>query len=411
MGVLTLTRFTSGRAWHIQMLVLYLFSAPLCSAPTLGEIVSAAALLNPGSELAASRREHAGALQRKSAQPFAQAPNVNVKYQTDRIGSDLGYREWEGGVELPLWLPGQADSYAREAGGQRDLADAMSAARLLEISGEVRERLWSAMLARSAARQTRNAEDAARTLFIDVKRRVDAGELPRSDRLLAEKALSQREDERRAAENRALTAARLFARYTGLDLPEQPVGEIPSPKSEIDLEHTRLQLREREVFRARTHRDRVIGEQRSGPSLWLGAKSARALAGNDYDSAVGIEVSMPFGTEGHAAPAVAEAEAALTEALVALRRTRLELEDNVTQAQLDLERTTVALSHAERRLDLTEASLHLSRRAFDLGETDLVRLLQAQADALAERHDYHNRQLEHGQAVARLNQALGVIPQ
>lgn len=406
-----MSRLKKSMMWQAMVLSMCLASTPLAAAPSLGEIVSAASARNPGGELSAGQHELAAALQRKADQPFADAPSVNLKYQTDRIGSDIGYREWEGGVELPLWLPGQADSYAREADRQRGVADAMSAARLLEISGEVRERLSLAMLARSDAEQARNAEVTARALFNNVKRRVDAGELPNSDRLLAEKELVLRESERKAAENRALAAVMLFARYTGLDLPEQPIAEAAATAREIDLQHPWLQLLQREVDRARKHRDRVGADRSGGPTLWLGAKSARALAGEDYESAVGVEVSMPFGTKGHTAPALAEAELALTEAQVALSQTRLQLEDALTQAQLDLDRATTALAQTERRRDLSEASLKLSQRAFELGETDLVRLLQAQADALSARHEFNNRQLQHGQAVAQLNQALGVIPQ
>jgi len=404
-------RFETSTLWQALVLSMCLASVPLAAEPSLGEIVNAASARNPGGELAISQHELAAAYQRKADQPFADAPSANVKYQTDRIGSDIGYREWEGGVDLPMWLPGQADSYAREADGQRSLADAMSVARLLEISGEVRKRLWAAMLARSDAEQARNAKVTARALFNNVKRRVDAGELPNSDRLLAEKELVLREGETKAAENRALAAARLFTRYTGLDLPEQPPAEVAMTAREIDLQHVRLQLLQREVDRARNHRDRVSASQSAGPTLWLGAKSARALTGEDYESSVGVELRLPFGTKGHSAPALAEAELALTGAQVVLNRTRLQLEDALTQAQLDLEGATAALAQTERRRELSEASLKLSQRAFDLGETDLVRLLQAQADALSARHEFQNRQLQHGHAVARLNQALGVIPQ
>jgi len=275
----------------------------------------------------------------------------------------------------------------------------------------VRERLWSAVLARSDAGQARDAEQTARALFGNVARRVDAGELPDSDRLLAENELVLREGEAQAAENRAVAAARLFSRFTGLDVPDQPPVEVVTTGRELDLQHARLALLQREVERARKHRDRVSAARSSGPTLWLGAKSVRALAGEDYDSAVGVEVSMPFGTHGHSAPAMAEAELALTEAQVQLSKARLELEDTLAQAQFDFERAKAALGQTERRRDLSAESLTLSKRAFDLGETDLVRLLQAQADALTARHEFHNRQLQLGQAAARLNQALGVIPQ
>ena len=120
---------------------------------------------------------------------------------------------------------------------------------------------------------------------------------------------------------------------------------------------------------------------------------------------------MPFGGGAHTAPALAEAEAALTQAQVEYNDTRLALEDTLTLARLELERANATLEQTARRRTLAEESLELGRRAFHLGETDLVRLLQTQADALSARHDHEIRQLEYGQALARLNQALGVIPQ
>lgn len=243
-------------AFRIMPLVLGLLAAPLLAEPlpgqpTLYQLVQAAAERNPGAELADAQRGIGAALQQKADQPLAAAPTVNVKYQTDRLGSDLGYREWEGGVELPLWLPGQADAFAREAEQRQGLSDAMQVARLLEVAGEVRERLWSAALAHSDAEQAGSARDTAQELFNDVRRRVDAGELPRSDALLAEKELLQREDELQQARNRAGQAAALFTRYTGFDAVTDPDSEVPANADAIDPQHPLLNQLHGEVERAR----------------------------------------------------------------------------------------------------------------------------------------------------------------
>jgi outer membrane protein TolC len=55
--------------------------------------------------------------------------------------------------------------------------------------------------------------------------------------------------------------------------------------------------------------------------------------------------------------------------------------------------------------------LRLTRRGFELGESDLFTLLQARAQALAAERDLRLRRLELGRATARFNQALGVIPE
>jgi outer membrane protein TolC len=409
MTVLKILRSRTLRAFGIGL---------LCASPavpwasvSLAEMVAAAAERNPGQDLARAEREIAGSLQRKADHPFAADPSVNVKYQTDALGSDLGYREWEGGIDFPLRLPGQSGAYALEADVQKAVAESMSNTRRLEIAGEVRERMWAVAIAGSEFEQAASALAVARKLLNDVRRRVEAGELPRSDRLLAEKELLWREEEMQQAVHRATLAQRLFSRYTGLEAPAQPALEQPVSPRELDAEHPRLRLAQRRTDAARTHLDRVRSTSCSGPNLWLGAKSTKAADDFDHESSIGVELSMPIGTGAHTAPEVAEAEAALTRAQVAQRALRLELEDGLTRASLDLDRTATTREKTERRMTLAEETLKLSRRAFDLGETDLVHLLRAQGDALGARYDYRIRTLEYGRAVARLNQALGVIPE
>lgn len=399
---------------HFGVMAVLLWGGAAVSAqatPSLGQMVEAALSRNPGIELADAERRIGEALQRKAAQPFAGDPAANVKYQTDAFGTDLGYREWEGGIEVPLWLPGQASSYTREADRTQAVSDVMRSARRLEVAGEVRDRLWTAAIAQSEASQAQAALKAAKDLLADVRRRVEAGELPRTDLLLAEKAVLEREESAQHAETRAEQAQQLFARYTGLDLPANPPKEQPYRGKALDADHPQLSLSQGRVEQARARRDRVKAERHTGPSLWVGGKTTKAMAGSEYDSAIGVEISMPFGTGGHAAPALAEAEAALTQAQVEDASARLVLEDRISQAVLELERADTAVNQTQRRSRLSEESLKLNHRAFSLGETDLIRLLQAQADALAARHDLEIRQLELAQAVARLNQAQGVIPQ
>lgn len=386
-------------------------SAAQPATHSLSELLQAAVEHNPGAELVVAERDIAAALRRKADQVLADAPSANLKYQTDRIGSGLGYREWEGGVQLPLWLPGQANSYANEAERQLAVSEAMQATRLLDLAGEVRERLWSAALAHSEVENTQSARDSAQHLYADVQRRVAAGELPRSDSLLAEKALLQRDEDLQLAQNRYAQASQAFIRYTSLEPPATPLAEAVPATDELDPQHPRLQLLQREVARARAHRDRISKLQVGNPDLWLGARKSRGLAGEDYASAIGVELSMPFGTSGHRAPELAEAEAALTRAQVEHSRTRLQLQEALNQAALEYDSVRTALAQTERRRSLSDRSLNLSQRAFELGEIDLIRLLQAQNDALTARHDQQLRQLQFGQAIARLNQAAGVIPQ
>jgi outer membrane protein TolC len=69
-----------------------------------------------------------------------------------------------------------------------------------------------------------------------------------------------------------------------------------------------------------------------------------------------------------------------------------------------------AVAVAERRESLAQQALAVTRRAFDLGEADLTTLLRAEERAREARLDLAVRQLETGRALARLNQALGIVP-
>jgi outer membrane protein TolC len=70
-----------------------------------------------------------------------------------------------------------------------------------------------------------------------------------------------------------------------------------------------------------------------------------------------------------------------------------------------------ALQVAERRAGLAAAALAVAERAFELGETDLAERLRAERRAREANLDLALRRAEQGQALARLNQALGIIPE
>ncbi|MET0029154.1 MAG: TolC family protein [Candidatus Thiodiazotropha sp.] len=393
------------------MATLLLVSTATSAQNGLTDAVKAAISLDPLAQQMESRKSLASARETRASQWLAGDPAFNLKYQTDAIGSDLGYQEWEGGVELPLWWPGQRDALAREGEQTRIAAEAFAQSRELDIAGEVRERLWELALARSARQEARLAYDSARELEHDINRRIEGGELPRSDLLLAQKEVVAREDALQQADNRVQQAERRFSRFTGMAVPPPATAEPLAQPGELSDQHPKLQLAAAEVAMARARRDQVQAERFSGTSLWLGGKTTRAASGDDYDSAVGLEVTLPFGSRSQSAPAQAEAETALTQALADQDRTRRELQESIDVATLAYQGSLDALRRSQRKQSLADESLGMSRRAFELGETDLVRLLQARSDAMTAHQELEARRLEVGRATARLNQILGVIPQ
>lgn len=384
------------------------------AAASLAEAVSAALAVQQQEARVGALRGEQSAVDRQSAALLAADPALRAKTLSDALTGDDGAYELEAMVDLPLWMPGQRDarrSVARALGTQ---ADALSRYLRWDMAGQVREAAWGAALAQGRLQQAGAALESARALERDIGKRSAAGELARVDLLVAQQETLAREVELQAAQIEYDRAIHSYIHLTGLTALPDPLVEKAAPaeaEQEIPPDHPLLASSEGAVAQARAERDRVQSQRRGNPILSLGAKQARGARGAESDTALQLEVSIPFGLSGQAAPALAGAERAYTERVSEQSLTRLEAEHALHEARLGVLGTADALGVAQRRQTLTQEALKLVRRAFDLGESDLTALLQAQERARQANLDLELRRLEQGRAAARLSQALGVVPE
>jgi outer membrane protein TolC len=189
------------------------------------------------------------------------------------------------------------------------------------------------------------------------------------------------------------------------------IRERAAEASIIADNHPALEAARRSASRARAQRDQVRTEKRANPLLTLGGKSERAESGLSYDTAMIVAINLPLGTRAQSAVRTAQAERNLTEAAIELAQVRRDLENDLIRAAADQRKTSQELALAQQQSALAGEGLRLTRRGFELGESDLFTLLQARAQALAAERDLRLRRLELGRATARFNQALGVIPE
>jgi outer membrane protein TolC len=176
-------------------------------------------------------------------------------------------------------------------------------------------------------------------------------------------------------------------------------------------DHPLLAEADAALARARAERDRVASDRRGNPVLSLGGRRSRDDRAFGADTALQLEVSIPFGLRSQSAPELAASERQVTERLAELHRLRREAERELAGAVLGRAGAAKALQVAERRARLAADALKVAERAFELGETDLAERLRAERRAREAHLDLALRRAEQGQALARLNQALGIIPQ
>ncbi|MGD2073670.1 MAG: TolC family protein [Gammaproteobacteria bacterium] len=380
-------------------------------APTLAEAVRAAFARYPEAELVQAIRRQGEAIQQQASSFLAAEPAVMVRHENDAVGDHQGYRQWEGGLEMPLWLPGQRHRRARVADATQGEADATARLQRWKVAGEVRDLLWSLNIAEAELELARQALQSAKALEQDVARRVSAGELARMDLLLAQKETLAREIDRAEAASRHRTQLLQYQTITGLsEVPVELTEQAPAGAAVGD-DHPALAARRVVAERSRAVRDQVRGERRGSPVLTLGGKSERPESGFSYDKALVLEVSLPLGTRAHAAPRIAAAERNLAESSAAVARAGRELGKDLIEALNARRQAAQTLKLAERQQRLAAEGLRLARRAFELGENSLFMVLEARRQALDAARSRRVSELELGRAVARLNQTLGVIPE
>ncbi len=380
------------------------------SPSSLREVVEQTLARNPTREVLIARLEEARALGRQAESLWAKDPSIALRHQNDAIGDAEGLREWEWGIELALWLPGQKG--ARQAVAQRAAASVSAAGSTLRLSvaGLVREALWDIALRENQLALAARERDTAARLERDVGKRVRLGDLARSDLILAQQEVLARQAAELRARGEHENARRRYRALTGLDALPARYREEPVYKQTIGDDHPLLAESSAAVEQALAEKDQVRRERYASPTITVGTRHERATSEADYANAFGAILTVPLGLGSQTAPALARAEVSLAEAESEREQLRRRLALSAEEAARDLETVRAELEVAGRQHTLAQENLGLAQKSFSLGESDLVSLMRIQSLAFGAERTLRQKRLELGLAIARLNQAFGALP-
>jgi outer membrane protein TolC len=143
----------------------------------------------------------------------------------------------------------------------------------------------------------------------------------------------------------------------------------------------------------------------------VGVKHERGSYGQEPIDSVGVSLTVPLGGGAEMAPKRAEAAEKLAEA--------------ERQQELEIRRQKIALHEAEHELEvclvqqeiagehyaMANENLRLARRAFELGESDLMDLLRVQEQYFQSANAHTRWGLECSLKTARYNQTKGILPE
>jgi len=378
-------------------------------AQSLRDAVEAAWMRQPLAQARPARAEEFAAKRDAAQALFPEPPSLSVSNRDDRFHRDQGAREFDVGIALPLWLPGEQGRQAAIVSAERDQYDTTLAAAKLKLAGEVRDAYWQVRLTENELALARRKVEEAAVLAADVERRVKAGDLARVDLNQAQTAERLARAALAEAEIKTFRARQGFKVLTGLS--KLPGGEetLAAQVAPLD-DHPLLAPLQRAVATAQAKLNLATQSLRNNPELELGLRRERGLFDEPYAHSFEVRFRLPFATDARNKPRIAAANGEMIEAHAAynLERAKAAAETEATRRELEQARTVVQLTEA--RFALAADTQRLLARAFALGELDLIARLRAENERFEAELNFTRAKLEAMRAISRLNQALGVLP-
>lgn len=376
--------------------------------PTLAALVDGAFRRSPLARTLDGRLDESQAARDLSASWLAGAPILNLAQRSDRWTDQRGQRESELSVSAPIWLPRQQSTRAALANAGAGEVGAHIAWVRLEIAGQVRQLLWETAAAREVQAEQEDHLHHLEALAADVQRRVAAGDMARTDGLLAQQEVLAARADVAAARLRSAHVQVRFRLLTGLAAPANPAPEplvddaVPAPVRQLAAQATEQ--------RAMAAVAAASAQPGAAPTVALSLRQERNGARAAHDRSIGLALSIPLAGKLRNRPAETAAATQLAAASAELLQAQDQAAQALTLAREQLTQARLSLDDAEQRAAAMQEHTRLISIAFQAGERGLAELLRSHIVTHAAQVAVRQQRIAVGQAHASLNQALGVVP-
>ncbi len=283
------------------------------------------------------------------------------------------------------------------------------------VTASVSEAYFSLLGAQRELGLTSQTASTVQRLAETARKRVEAGEAPKFERIRAEVELQRvTKDVERARSRVAIGQAGLDAEVGGaLGKQFEVIGDFPEGNINWDLaevmkaadRHPSLLAREREEAE-RQEQLRVARTSRV-PDVAVFGTFEREIDRESYRA--GLTIPLPIWSQRQGA--IAEATAGARRATAQVHQTKVELRKDVIHA---FEQYRIAKSQLElfRKglLRQAEEAAEIARKSYRVGEVSLLELFEAQRVALQVTREYYQAQVDLALAITTLERLTGGIP-
>lgn len=364
----------------------------------------------PDAALWPALQQQAEALKNRGDSWLAGSLTASINYLDDSVADDLGNREIEGGIEIPLWNWGQREAGQKLADHAQQDNASRQAFMQLQVAGLLRTALWDMQLQNNRYDIAQEIFSHTKKLVNTVKRRVELGDLPRVDLLLAQAELLEKRSALVRAEAELMHARKRFSRLTQATEIPGDFREQQAKLSEINQYHPVLAQMDAQIAqqKARLYWIKLSGSGQT--TLAIGGKSERGSRNEKDANTITFSLSVPFGGEAHLAPEIASGNLKLTQSVVKRNHLYRQLEQDFHEAEHALEVDHTELEIAKQRREIAKDHLKMTQLSFNAGEINLMDLLRVQSLSYAAIQHASEQEIIFQRDIALFNQAVGKLP-
>ncbi len=394
-----------------ELLVDHLDPLPYDEKLSLKQVVDATFENYPQGSMIGALKDESQALTRRTDSLIAGYPMIYLQWIDDRLMSNQGVMQIQTGYQIPIWMWGQRSASRQVAEEAEKSANQFSIALKHEIAGLVRESLWNLLLMENRRGLAQQVFDLSKQLFATVQRRVELGDLARSDELMAESDLLDKKSQLTLAEAEVMHARKAYMNLTRLDKAPKLFEEKRSTTAEIQEQHPAIAAANAVIERAQAEVEFTrLSKQGNQPSILIGTQNERFEGQSNINNETNLVLQIPIGGDSWNAPFVAQANVALTQKVADRAGLMRRLEKALHEAEHNLEVDRATLEIANQRKAIAETHLNMSRLAFEAGEIQLIDYLKIQANAQAAIRDAMERAIMVQRDTAFYNQVVGIVP-
>lgn len=369
----------------------------------------------PESQVLPGRRAVIEADRRAALAWTPEPPTLELSHKTDRLTRNEGSREFEVGIAVPLWLPGERRSSGALVDAETAALESRAQAARLRLAATVREAWWNWQRARNNVEIAQVQLENARLIARDVARRTQAGDMARSDQHQADGAVAAAEAGAAQAEAERISASQQLKSLTG----GTSLVELAVADSRAEAEPSSIELVEHPVLVELQDRAKVAERvaalattrSRANPELTLATTRDRGGAGERYGHTVSVGIRIPLGAGPRYDSRVAAARADALEAQVQLELDQARLQSDRETAVARVGAARSQLAAAERRATLARETRGFFDKSFRLGESDLPTRLRIENEANEAERQAARGHIELAAAISHWRQAMGLLPQ